>query len=223
MIEVRDPALRDFIDIWHRPVDDELAALRRSNESEGVPLILTETESMLRLLLDMKKPERILELGTAHGYSALFFVKYCPDALVTTIDRNPGMTEYARANFERMSGGSRIDFRIGDALEVLDSLAEETAAPDGKKFDFVFIDAGKSHYREFLEKCEEVCTEDAFVVCDNILLKGWLIERSGKEARRHRTNIKYMRQFLEYISRREDLDVTILSGGDGLAVIRFRK
>ena len=133
------------------------------------------------------------------------------------------MTEYARANFERMSGGSRIDFRIGDALDVLDSLAEETAAPDGKKFDFVFIDAGKSHYREFLEKCEEVCTEDAFVVCDNILLKGWLIESSGKEARRHRTNIKYMRQFLEYISRREDLDVTILSGGDGLAVIRFRK
>jgi predicted O-methyltransferase YrrM len=223
MIEVRDPALRDFIDIWHRPVDDELAALRRSNESEGVPLILTETESMLRLLLDMKKPERILELGTAHGYSALFFAKYCPDALVTTIDRNPGMTEYARANFERMSDGSRIDFRIGDALDVLDSLAEETAASDGKKFDFVFIDAGKSHYREFLEKCEEVCTNDAFVVCDNILLKGWLIESSGKEARRHRTNIKYMRQFLEYISRREDLDVTILSGGDGLAVIRFRK
>ena len=64
MIEVRDPSLRDFIDIWHRPVDDELAALRRSNESEGVPLILTETESMLRLLLDMRKPERILELGT---------------------------------------------------------------------------------------------------------------------------------------------------------------
>ena len=223
MIEVRDPGLRDFIDIWHRPVDDELAALRRSNESEGVPLILTETESMLRLLLDMKKPSRILELGTAHGYSALFFAKYCPDAMITTIDRNPGMTEYARANFEKLSGGSRIDFRIGDAVDVLDSLAEETAAADGKKFDFVFIDAGKSHYREFLEKCEAVCTADAFVVCDNILLKGWLVESSGKEARRHRTSIKYMRQFLEYISRREDLDVTILSGGDGLAVIRFRK
>ena len=68
-----------------------------------------------------------------------------------------------------------------------------------------------------------MCTDDAFVVCDNILLKGWLIECKGKEARRHRTNIKYMRQFLEYISGREDLDVTILSGGDGLAVIRFRK
>ena len=67
MLEVRDPELKDFIDSWHKPVDDEMAALRRSDESDGVPLILTETESVLRLLLDMKKPLRILELGTAHG------------------------------------------------------------------------------------------------------------------------------------------------------------
>ena len=61
------------------------------------------------------------------------------------------------------------------------------------------------------------------IACDNILLKGWLVEGEGKEARRHRTNIKYMRQFLDYISSRDDLDVTLLSGGDGLAVIRFKK
>ena len=115
MLEVRDPELKDFIDSWHKPVDDEMAALRRSDESDGVPLILTETESVLRLLLDMKKPLRILELGTAHGYSALLFAKCCPDAVVTTIDRNPGMTEYAGANFERFCEGTRINFRIGEA------------------------------------------------------------------------------------------------------------
>jgi len=224
MIEVRDPQLKDFMDSWHKPVDDDLAALRRSEESEGVPLILTETESMLRLLLDMKKPRRILELGTAHGYSALFFAKRCPDALITTIDRNPGMTDFAEANFRRFSEGSRIDFRKGDAPDVLSALADETAASGEElKYDFVFIDAGKSHYREFFDKCEAVCTDDAFVVCDNILLKGWLVECEGKEAKRHRTSIKYMRQFLEYIESRDDLDVTLLSGGDGLAVIRFRK
>ena len=108
MLEVRDPELKDFIDSWHKPVDDEMAALRRSDESDGVPLILTETESVLRLLLDMKKPLRILELGTAHGYSALLFAKCCPDAVVTTIDRNPGMTEYAGANFEKFREGTRV-------------------------------------------------------------------------------------------------------------------
>ena len=224
MIEVRDPVLRDFIDTWHRPVDDELDSLRRSNEADGVPLILTETESVLKLLLDMKRPSRILELGTAHGYSALFFAKYCPDASVTTIDRNPGMTDFARANFERSEAGTRIDFRIGDASDVLDDLSGEIlSSAEDRRFDFVFIDAGKSHYREFLDKCETICTDDAVIVCDNILLKGWLIESEGREARRHRTSIKYMRQFLEYISGRDDLKVTILSGGDGLAVIRFIK
>ena len=224
MLEVRDPALKEFIDGYHKPLDDDLAALRKQNEADGVPLILTETEAILRLLLDMKKPSRILELGTAHGYSALLFAKCCRDASVTTIDRNPGMTDYAKANFERYAEGKRIDFRIGEALDVLHELAGEiNGASEDKRFDFVFIDAGKSHYSEFLEICENMCTEDAVIACDNILLKGWIVECEGKEARRHRTNIKYMRQFLDSISIRDDLDVTLLSGGDGLAVIRFRK
>ena len=223
MLEVRDPKLKDFIDGYHRPVDDELAALRSSNEADGVPLILCETEAILRLLLDMKRPKRILELGTAHGYSALLFAKCCPDAAVTTVDRNPGMIDFARANFESLGGGSRIDFRVGEALDVLSVLADEADVDEGRRFDFVFIDAGKSHYREFLEICERLCADNAVIACDNILLKGWLVEGEGKEARRHRTNIKYMRQFLDYISSRDDLDVTLLSGGDGLAVIRFKK
>ena len=221
MIEVRDPQLRDFMDSWHKPVDDDLAALRRSEESEGVPLILTETESMLRLLLDMKKPRRILELGTAHGYSALFFAKRCPDALITTIDRNPGMTDHAKANFESLSEGSRIEFRTGEALETLEAIRSEMAASgDAPKYDFVFIDAAKSHYKDFLEIIEDITTDNAYIVCDNILLKGWIVEGEGKEAKRHRTNIKYMRQFLEYIKERQDLEVTILSSGDGLAIIK---
>ena len=218
MLEVRDPKLKDFMDSWHIPVDEEMAALRRSNEADGVPLILTETESVLRLLLGLKRPSRILELGTAHGYSALLFAKCCPDAVITTIDRNPGMTDHAKANFESFREGSRIDFRIGEALDVLQELAD-----GDEKFDFVFIDAGKSHYRVFFDMCETLCEKDAFIVCDNILLKGWLVECEGREAKRHRTNIKYMRQFLEYINGRDGLDVTLMSGGDGLAVIRFMR
>jgi predicted O-methyltransferase YrrM len=220
---VRDLKLKELSDSYFKPLDDDLAFLRRSEEESEVPLIMTETESLLRLLLDLRKPERILELGTAHGYSALFFARKCPYASVTTIDRNPAMIEEAVLNFASRPEGSRIDFRTGDAYEILESIASDLQdKDDSKKFDFVFIDAGKSHYKEFFEISEKICTQDAVIVCDNILMKGWIVEPVGKDAKRHRTNIKYMRQFLDYINKREDLDVTILTGGDGLAIIRFK-
>ena len=221
-ISVRDVPLKEFSDGLHRPLDEDLAALRLANETDGVPLILAETEEILGLLLDLTKPSRILEIGTAHGYSALYFAKKCPDSSVTTIERNPVMIEAAEAEFSSRDEGKRIEFITGDAQEILDGLAAECRSGKREKFDFVFIDAAKSHYREFLEAAEEMCTHDAIIACDNILMKGWLIECDGEVAKRHRTSIKYMKLFLEYLKSREDLDVCIMTGGDGLAVIRFR-
>lgn len=222
-MSVRDMPLKEFVDSRHKALDDDLAELRRSNESESVPLILAETEEILNLLTSLTRPERILELGTAHGYSALFFAKKLPDARITTIERNPAMIVHAEAEFAKRKESERIDLRIGDAGEILDGLAEELRdADESEKFDFVFIDAAKSHYREFLEQAEKICTKDAIVVCDNILLKGWIIEADGDAARRHRTSIKYMKQFLDYLKERDDLETAILTGGDGLAIIRFK-
>lgn len=222
MLEVRDVPLKEFVDSHHKAVDADLAELRRSNEEEGVPLILAETEEILGMLLSLTHPERILEIGTAHGYSSLFFAKKLPDARITTIERNPVMVEAAKAEFAAREEGKRIDFRVGDASEILDGLADELSDADGSgKFDFVFIDAAKSHYREFLEAAEKICTPDALIVCDNILLKGWIVEAEGSAAKRHRTSIKYMKKFLEYLSERNDLEVSILTGADGLAIIRF--
>lgn len=220
---VRDIPFKEFVDSYHKAVDDDLAKLRRSNEEETVPLIFTETEEILGLLLSLTHPVRILEIGTAHGYSALFFAKKVPDARITTIERNPVMAEAASEEFSSRKEGERIDFRIGDASEILDELVCELAGADeSEKFDFVFIDAAKSHYREFFEAAEKICTGDALIVCDNILLKGWIVEAEGKDAKRHRTSIKYMKKFLEYISLRDDLEVSMLTGADGLAIIRFK-
>ena len=219
---VRDIPFKEFVDSYHKAVDEDLAELRRSNENEGVPLIFTETEEILGLLTGLTHPERILEIGTAHGYSSLFFAKKLPDARITTIERNPVMVEAARAEFACRKEGERIDFRVGDAQEILDELVSRFAESDeSEKFDFVFIDAAKSHYREFFEAAEKICTKDALIVCDNILLKGWIVEAEGKDARRHRTSIKYMKMFLEYLRQRDDLEVSILTGADGLAIIRF--
>lgn len=219
---VRDIPFKEFVDSHHKAVDEDLAELRRSNENEDVPLIFTETEEILGLLTGLTHPRRILEIGTAHGYSSLFFAKKLPDAHITTIERNPVMVEAARAEFACRKEGERIDFRVGDAQEILDELVSRFAESDeSEKFDFVFIDAAKSHYREFFEAAEKICTKDALIVCDNILLKGWIVEAEGKDARRHRTSIKYMKMFLEYLRQRDDLEVSILTGADGLAIIRF--
>ena len=223
MSSVRDIPLKEFVDSHHKAFDDDLAALRASNESEGVPLILAETEEILDLLIDLTRPKRILEIGTAHGYSALFFAKKLPDARITTIERNPAMIVYAEAEFASREEGKRIDLRIGDASEILSDLAAGLEdADESEKYDFVFIDAAKSHYREFFEQAEKICTRNALIVCDNILLKGWIIKCDGDAAKRHRTSIKYMKKFLDYLKERDDLDVSILTGGDGLAIVRFR-
>ena len=219
---VRDIPFKEFVDSHHRAIDDDLAELRRSNEDEDVPLIFTETEEILGLLIGLTHPRRILEIGTAYGYSALYFAKKLPEAHITTIERNPVMVDAARAEFSSRKEGGRIDLRVGDAAEILDQLVCDLAeADESEKFDFVFIDAAKSHYREFFESVEKICTKDALIVCDNILLKGWILEAEGKDAKRHRTSIKYMKKYLEYLHERDDLEVTVLTGADGLAIIRF--
>ena len=219
---VRDIPFKEFVDSHHRAFDDDLARLRRSNEDEGVPLIFTETEEILGLLIGLTHPVRILEIGTAYGYSALYFAKKLPEAHITTIERNPVMVEAAVSQFSSRKEGERIDLKVGDASEILDQLVCDLAeADESEKFDFVFIDAAKSHYREFFEAAEKICTKDALIVCDNILLKGWILEAEGKDAKRHRTSIKYMKKFLEYLRERDDLEVSILTGADGLAIIRF--
>lgn len=219
---VRDIPFKEFVDSHHKAVDEDLAELRRTNEDADVPLIFTETEEILGLLTGLTHPSRILEIGTAHGYSSLFFAKKLPYAHITTIERNPVMVEAAKAEFASRKEGERIDFRVGDASEILNELVSELSdADETEKFDFVFIDAAKSHYREFFEAAEKICTKDALIACDNILLKGWIVEAEGRDAKRHRTSIKYMKQFLEYLRQRDDLEVSILTGADGLAIIRF--
>ena len=109
-------------------------------------------------------------------------------------------------------------------VSVPEKISEKKTAPQNMPpFDFIFIDAGKSHYRDFFDRAELLAAPGALIVCDNILMHGWTVDRSYEGAKRHRTNVKYMRQFIEYISKRKDLTVSLLSSGDGLAVIRLHE
>ena len=120
-------------------------------------------------------------------------------------------------NTERFGFSERIEILNGDAVSVLDEISKDSE----RKYDFVFIDASKSHYREFFEKAEKMCSKGAVIVCDNILLKASIVDNSYDPHRRHRTNIKRMKEFLSYLKNRKDLTVSYLSSGDGLAIIRL--
>lgn len=222
-MSIRDSRLNEYINSHYEAPDDELLKLRIYNEERSVPLIMRETEGILKQILMLHRPRRILEIGTAYGYSAVFFARCVPGSEITTIERNPVMIESALKTFESFSEGIRIKLLTGDALKILEDINDEYAGDPGKdKYDFVFIDGAKSHYRDILELAESILSKDAIIACDNILLRDWIVDAKGPDAYRHRTSIKYMKQFLDYIHDRDDLDVSLLSGGDGLAIIRFK-
>lgn len=220
-MSITNEKIVEYLDDLYKPLDSEINEFRSINEANGVPLILRETESFLGMLLSILKPKRILEVGTAYGYSSIYFARYLKDSHITTIDRGKRMIPIARENFDKWDEGRRINFLTGDADEVLDSLIEQHRESKENLYDFAFIDAGKSHYREFFDRVEKLCKPGAVIVCDNILMRGWIVDRSIEGGKRHRTNIKYMKQFLQYINERDDLTVSFLSSGDGLAVIKL--
>ena len=209
----------DFIESYYKPLNSGLEKLRADNEEAGIPLILKETEGMLSLLLDICKPKRILEIGTAYGYSSIFFACKCPEAHITTIDRAEKFLNHAFKNIDFFDLKDRISVLQGDAEEVLKDL--NNTSEELNSYDFVFIDAGKTHYKEYFLLSETLCKSGALIVCDNILMSGWIYDRSLPGAKRHRTNAKYMREFLEYLNSREDITLSVSGGGDGLAVIKL--
>lgn len=204
-----------FIERYYKPLHSKLGKLRKDSEEAGIPVILRETEDILSMLLKALQPENILEIGTACAYSAIFFAIRCPAAHITTIERSDQMYKSAIENVD--------EFGLSDRIDIINSEAEDYLADRKAEniFDFVFIDAAKTHYKEYFELTERLCRRGATIVCDNILLNGWIYDSDIPGAVRHRTSVKYMRSFLEYIKSRDDLDVCILSSGDGLAIIRL--
>ena len=224
-MNITNDKVTEYINSYYKPLDETIGRFREKSEEMFIPIILKETESFLGVVLKMERPERILEIGTAVGYSAIYFARLLPEATVLTMDRHPKLIPHATENFATWEEGKRIDFRIGEATDTLDALiAEKEAAPEiFKPFDFIFIDAGKSHYREFFDKAEQLASDDALFICDNVFMKAYLVDyKSSAAAYRHRTNVKRMREFIDYIYGRDDLDATLMSDGDGLLMIRKR-
>ena len=190
-----------YIDTFYKPLNGALEALRRQAESEGIPIILKSTEMFLLSMIDIKKPKNILEIGTAVGYSAACFAEKDKGCSVTSIELDERMVKRAVQNVSDLNLSERVTVIEGDAETVIrEQLSEH-------KFDFVFIDASRA-----------VCTEDALIISDNVLLNGGTASDSYVSCRRNMTHARNMRKYVTYITSLNDADTSILPVGSGIAV-----
>lgn len=188
-----------------------LEELEREARQNRVPIIRRETQSLLKVLLALRQPKRILEVGTAVGFSAILMAAATSgDCQITTIENYEKRIPKARENFRESGYEERITLLEGDAAEVLKTL--------DPPFDFVFMDAAKGQYLAFLPEVLRLMRPGSLLVSDNVLQNGDLLESHYLVERRNRTIYKRMREYLYQLKHREDLVTTILSQGDGVAI-----
>ena len=208
-----------FINQYYKSPNGQLAEMREFAEKEIVPIILKETEIYLNTLLPMIKPKKILEVGTAIGYSAIYFAIMCPDAEIFTIEKSEEAYNIALKNIEDAGFSDRIHCFLGDGEEQIEKMREEGE----ENFDLVFLDAAKSHYRRFTDSAIKICKDKAVILSDNIMQHGMTAVEVFLQYRKHRTNIRRMREFVEYISTDSKFRTSVLSIGDGIAVSIYNK
>lgn len=188
-----------------------LDQLELQAKKDRVPIIRREMQSFLKVLLQIKKPTKILEVGTAIGFSALLMAKYTPeDTRIVTIEKYEKRIPVAKANFQAAGMDHRITLLEGDALEILREMEDS--------FDFIFMDAAKGQYIHFYPEVMRLLAPEGILVSDNVLQEGDLIESHFAVERRNRTIYKRMREYLYVLKHDERLETSILPVGDGAAV-----
>lgn len=205
----------DYINNYLRTVqphyDGVLGQIEREARETDVPIIPHETARLLSVLLTMKKPENILEIGTAVGFSSGLMSRYLKEGgRVTTIDRFEVMLKDARVNIKRMGLEDKIQIIEGDAAEVLLTLSGP--------YDVIFLDAAKGQYSAFLPHCIRLMPIGGLLIVDDVLQGGTIAKTRFSVPRRQRTIHKRLRNFLWDISHTDVLTSAIVPIGDGLAV-----
>ena len=188
-----------------------LTELEKWALKERVPIIRKETQSFLKMLLAMKQPEHILEIGTAVGFSSLMMSECVSEnCTITTIENYEKRIPIARDNFVRAGKDHQIILLEGDAMEVLKGLTGP--------YDFVFLDAAKAQYIYYLPELLRIMPEGAVLISDNVLQDGNIVESRFAVERRDRTIHARMREYLYELTHRDDLVTSVLPLGDGVTV-----
>jgi predicted O-methyltransferase YrrM len=192
--------------------DGLLANLEDYAEKNHTPIVHPEVAQYIRVMIQMNRPKRILEIGTAIGYSASLMAESMKSGIIETIELKDEMVAKASETFNELSlqvPDVEIIQHHGDAAEIIENL-------EGP-YDMIFIDASKGHYKAFFDKCLPLLNSRGVIISDNVLYKG-MVATNEYLIRRKITIVKRMRAYLTYISDHPDFATTVLPLGDGLAI-----
>lgn len=206
--------LTTFIDSLNWQLPEYLKEVETQALAEEVPIIRRSMQSLLQFLMRDRKPERLLEIGTAVGFSGMLLCEYAgEDAVLDTIEKVPQRIEVAKINFARYHKQEQITLLEGDATQVLEELVAKQ-----KTYDFIFMDAAKGQYLHFLPSILALLKEDGMLVTDNVLQEGDIIQSRYAITKRDRTIHKRMREYLYTLTHSEHLNTVILPVGDGVTL-----
>lgn len=206
-----DERMAAFISSFDRGNTPFLNELEAFSKKTNVPIIRTQTQSLLKFLLAAAKPGKILEVGTAIGFSALLMSEYAPDGChITTIEKYEKRIPLAKENFKRAGKEDAITLLEGDATQILTELTES--------YDLIFMDAAKGQYIHFLPEVMRLLAPGGLLVSDNVLQDGDILESRFAVTRRNRTIHARMREYLYELTHNELLETIILPIGDGMTI-----
>ena len=194
-------------------MDELLREMEAYARRERVPIINEKGREAFIRLIEENKPHRVLEIGTAIGYSALLLACHgAEDIRITTLELSEERAEAAKSYWGKSPHRERMELQIGDAGEILSRLV-----PPPQGFDFVFIDAAKGQYVDYFRKVQPLLAEKAVIVADNVLFRGYVLGKE-KPPRRYKTIVKRLREYLDLVQHTPGFRTEILENGDGLAV-----
>jgi len=210
-----DERITAYINSMEKELPAHLKELEKSALSEGVPIIRKETQTFLRFLLAIKRPHCVLEIGTAVGFSAIFMSESIPmDCTITTIEKVEMRLEKARKNLKSAPKANQLTLLEGDALIIL----RELAVNQKNHYDFIFMDAAKAQYMNFLPEIMKLLPIGGLLVTDNVLQDGTVAESRYSVTRRDRTIHTRMREYLYTLTHMEEFETAIIPIGDGVTV-----
>lgn len=191
----------------------ELEKIKKKALEDHIPIIMDDTLEVMEKYLKEEEPQRILEIGTAVGYSAICFTDFLADSgVIDTIERDEQRVKEARENIKKAKVEEKINIYEGDAVEILPTLNE--------KYDAVFIDAAKGKYPFFLKEALRMIKPNGIIFADNILYKGYVMSDYNKH--KQRTAVRNLREYIKEVSENPNLETEILEVGDGLAISKIK-
>ena len=206
-----DERMVTYIRSLERPENPVIEAIEQEALDSFVPIIRKETQSFLKVMMLMNRPARVLEVGTAVGFSAILMSEYLPEGShITTIENYEKRIPIARNNFKRAGQEEQITLIEGDALEVMKTL-------EGP-YDFIFMDAAKGQYIHYMPEVLRLLAPEGVLMSDNVLQDGDITQSRFAVERRNRTIHSRMREYLYELKHHEGLQTSILPLGDGVAL-----